>query len=123
MKSKDKTKKLEGAIKFLERALEFESKAKKDEFYHAGISKAFETCLDYAWKYFKREANEQGLEAYGPKDSVKMAASMGLIEDAEIWLEFIAGRNLAVHDYGGISHEDYLKTIKAFFREVKKLKL
>jgi uncharacterized protein with HEPN domain len=38
------------------------------------------------------------------------------------WLDFLEDRNLAVHDYLGISDEDYIKMIKEFLIEVKKLK-
>jgi nucleotidyltransferase substrate binding protein (TIGR01987 family) len=117
-----KDDKLKKSVKNLEHALSFGKKAGEDEFYFAGIAKSFESCLEYAWKYFKRRAEEEGFEAYSPKESIKYAGRMGLIDDVESWLDFLEDRNDAVHNYAGISNADYLKTIKAFFLAVKKIK-
>ena len=43
--------KLRQAIADLEHALGFSKEAKDDRFYFAGITKSFETCVEYAWKY------------------------------------------------------------------------
>lgn len=48
-------------------------------------------------------------------------AVVELIDNVELWLDFLEDRNLAVHDYLGIMDEDYLKSIKKFMSEVKKL--
>lgn len=117
------TKKLKKAIVDLEHALGFEKKGSKDPFYFAGIAKCFEICLEYAWKYFKKSAVQEGFDAYSPKESIKLAGRMGLIDNVELWLKFLEDRNKAVHDYIGVSDDDYLKTIKDFLKEVKKIKL
>ncbi len=111
----------ESSMKDLEQALKFQSRAKKERFYFSGISKSFEVALEYAWKYLRKEVLKQGLDVYGPKDSIKMAGRLGLIEDVELWLRFINDRNLSVHDYIGIDDRDYLGTIKQFSREAGKL--
>jgi nucleotidyltransferase substrate binding protein (TIGR01987 family) len=99
----------------------FTKKAKQDGFYYAGISKSFEICLEYAWKYLKRCAINEGLEVYSPKDAIKAAGQLKIIDNVEKWLEFIEDRNLAVHDYLGISQDEYLKTIKGFLSEAQKI--
>lgn len=109
------------SIEALEHALSFEEKAKKDLFYFAGIAKSFEICIEYAWKFLKRKVADEGLDVYSPKEAIKLAGRIGLIEDVEKWMNFLEDRNLAVHDYLGVSNEDYLKTIKEFSKEVKKL--
>ncbi|MBI2336301.1 MAG: nucleotidyltransferase substrate binding protein [Deltaproteobacteria bacterium] len=114
-------KKLPESIKALEHALTFLKLAQKDPFYFAGISKTFETCLEYAWKYLKQRSTEEGLEAYSPREAIKIGGRLGLIDNVEKWLDFLEDRNLAVHDYLGIADEDYLKTIQDFVTEVKKL--
>ncbi len=113
--------KLEEAIRNLGHALEFLDQAKEDRFYLSGITKSFEVCLEYAWKFMKRHEIDEGLEVYSPKDAIKQAGKIGLIDDVEKWLNFLTDRNLAVHDYLGVSDEDYLKTIQSFLVEVKKL--
>lgn len=113
-------KKLKDSIADLEHALTHLEKAKKDNFYFAGISKEFEVCFEYAWKYLKQKVEADGLEAASPKEAIKQAGHIGLIKDVEKWLSFLQDRNIAVHDYLGMSNADYLKTIQQFFSEVKK---
>ena len=121
MKKNEELTKLEESINDLEHALSFIDKANKDQFYFAGISKSYEVCLEYAWKYLKRRAVDEGLEVFSPKEAIKIAGKLKLIDNVEKWLDFLKDRNLAVHDYLGIEDEDYLKTIQEFLKEVKKL--
>ncbi len=113
--------KFKKSVDALEHALSFLKQAQKDEFYFAGISKSFETCLEYAWKYLKKKVAEEGLEVFSPKEAIKLAGRIGLIDDVEKWLDFLQDRNLAVHDYLGVSDKDYLSTIQSFFQEAEKL--
>lgn len=122
MKKKTKVDaKLIQSIDELKHAMDFYDKALDDRFFFSGISKTYETCLEYAWKYFKRRATEEGIEAYSPKEAIKIAGRLRIIDDVEKWLDFLEDRNLSVHDYLGISQEDYLKTIKKFLVEVEKV--
>ncbi len=122
----DQADKLKSAISSLNHALSFEDKITDDDFYFAGIVKCFESCLEYAWRHFKHLAIDQGLESFGPRDSIKHAGHMKLIDSTEKWLDFIKDKNDAINNMENdehISDNDYLKTIKAFLIEVKKLKL
>lgn len=121
MKEKSDAGKFKQSLGELEDALCFIDKAKDKRIYFSGISKSFEVCLEYAWKYLKKRAIDEGFEAYSPKESIKIAGKMGLIDDVEKWLECLADRNLAVHDYIGIEDEDYLETIQKFLVEAKRL--
>ena len=113
--------KLKESVDALEHALSFLSKVKKDPFYFSGISKCFEVCFKYAWKHMKRKATAEGFEVYSPKEAIKYGGQLKVIDNVEKWLDFLEDRNLAVHDYLGISDEDYLNTIQEFLNEVKKL--
>ncbi|MBI2083764.1 MAG: nucleotidyltransferase substrate binding protein [Deltaproteobacteria bacterium] len=117
----EKQDKLKDAIQKLEHALSFLKETKKDSLYASAISKSFEVCLEYAWKDLKRRIIEEGIEVYSPKEVIKQAGRLGMIDDVEKWLDFLEDRNLAVHDYLGISDEEYLKTIQDFLPEVKKI--
>lgn len=116
-----KSNKFVQSIKELEHALSFAKRIKEDRIYFNGISKSFETCVEYAWKFLKSEVNQQGIEAYSPKESTKEAGRLGLIDDVEQWLRFLEARNQAVHDYLGLDDKTYLDLIKMFLTEVKKL--
>jgi nucleotidyltransferase substrate binding protein (TIGR01987 family) len=113
--------KLADAVDKLGRALTFEKKAKSDPFYSAGLAKSFEICFEYAWKYFRRVAAEHGLDAFSPRDAIKTAGRLGLIDDVETWLAYLEDRNLSVHDYLGVQDQDYLKTMKSFHLSAKEL--
>jgi nucleotidyltransferase substrate binding protein (TIGR01987 family) len=114
-------KKLKESISELEHALTFVKKAESDPFYSSGISKSFEVCFEYTWKYLKQTLFNKGMEAYSPRDVIKVAGQIKLIDNVEQWLAFLKDRNLSVHDYLGIEEKDYLKTIKDFLTEVKKI--
>lgn len=120
-KTAEEKDKLKESVAEFEHALNFIEQAKSDQFYFSGISKSFEVCFEYAWKYMKRRAIEEGLEVASPKDAIRHAGRLGLVDDVEKWFDFLKDRNLAVHDYLGISDEDYLKTIRDFSAEVKRL--
>lgn len=113
--------KLTTSVQALEHAISFKDKAQTDPFYFSGISKSFEVCLEYAWKYLKAQLDAEGLEAYSPREIIKVAARAGLIDDVEQWLNFLEDRNLAVHDYLGVSEKDYLISIENFLRKTRKL--
>lgn len=112
---------LKKSVADLEHALEFAENAEEDRFYFSGISKSFETCMEYAWKYFKRMAVDEGVEVFSPKEAIRVAGGLKIIDDVEKWLDFLEDRNLSVHDYLGVSEEDYLKTIRKFLIEAKKV--
>lgn len=67
----------------------------------SGIIKAFEFTFELAWKTFQKVAFEEGLEAGGPRSSLKQAFKLGLIkpEDESNWLQMLSDRNLMSHPY------------------------
>lgn len=97
-------------------------KAPTDRLAFAGASKCFEVAFEYAWKWFKRQADDAGFEVYGPRDSMKAAAQLGLIQDIQRWESFLHARNLSVHDYLGISDAEFLEAMSDFDRALAELK-
>lgn len=81
----------------------------------------FESTFEYVWKYFKREADQAGLEIYSPRDALKSAAQLRLIEDLELWNQFLNARNLSVHDYVGMDQAATLDLVRQFGDEVERL--
>ena len=104
-----RAEKFQQSITDLKHALTFEKQALKDSFYYSGIAKSFEVALEYGWKSLRLQVVDSGLEAESPRDAVKLAGRLGLIDDVEQWLNFLKIRNIAVHDYLGIDKSDYLK--------------
>ena len=106
--------KFDRSLDALRHALTFEAKAAQDPFYFGGIAKAFETAMEYAWKYFRTEAISAGFDVPSPREAIKLAANLGMIEELDSWLGLLKTRNIAVHDYIGFSREEYLAQIKLF---------
>lgn len=84
--------------------------------------KRFELCFDLAWKTIKVHAKEKGVECNSPRDCIKTAFQLKLIEYDENWLKIIKDRNLTVHIYKEecadqvYSHLDgYLKLFKNLY--------
>lgn len=84
MKNNIITEKLNKSIQDLEHALGFEKDAEKDSFFYFGIAKAFEVCLEFAWKFLKKNVEDQGLEARSPKEAIKIAGRLDIIENVEL---------------------------------------
>ncbi|MBI4125050.1 MAG: nucleotidyltransferase substrate binding protein [Deltaproteobacteria bacterium] len=118
MESKGKTR-LPKAARNLEEALE-NYKANPAELNFLTISKAFEILVEYAWRLLKEKVEDQGLEAPSPKMAVKEAARLKLISEPEIWLDCIDARNDSVHNYFGISKQEYVRLAGDFLRLAQK---
>jgi len=114
-------KKLKESIGKLEEALKYHDEALVNDLYFDAIIKRFEVCFEYAWKHLKRIVSEAGQEVYSPRDTLKEATKLKLIQNLELWLDFLEDRNLSVHDYLGADEASYLKDIKKFVKEVAKL--
>lgn len=82
------------------------------------LSKAFEVALEYGWKGLKIVVEDKGLEAFSPKDAVREAARLGMINEPEVWIRAINARNLSVHDYFAMSEHDFVALVAEFANEL-----
>lgn len=114
--------KFDEALKLLELSIKQQDDDPKNPVLIAAVIKAFEISFEYSWKEFKRVGSEAGSEIYSPRDAIKSALEMGLINDFEKWKEFLNARNLSVHDYIGVSDKEILSLAKNFLKESKKIK-
>lgn len=110
-----KEKKLPEATKHLRQAIE-QYEEKETELNYLTVSKTFEIAIEYAWRTLKRMVEDQGLEAPAPKIVIKQAVKLKLIDETETWLDAIEARNNSVHDYFGISKEEYLDLAKSLLK-------
>ncbi|MCI9262336.1 HI0074 family nucleotidyltransferase substrate-binding subunit [uncultured Adlercreutzia sp.] len=81
----------------------------------AAIIYAFNSLFDISWKLMKDSLSEfYGLSEIkpSPRDIIKQAGSVGLIDDQELWLAMLRNRNLSTHDYMSTDHEHYCKLIE-----------
>lgn len=114
--------KIKDAFKLLELSLAQQEKDPKNIVLIAAVIKSFEISFVYAWKHFKKLGAEAGYEIYNPRDAIKAALEMGLIENFEKWKEYLNSRNLSVHDYLGVGNDEILELAKSFHKESKKIK-
>jgi nucleotidyltransferase substrate binding protein (TIGR01987 family) len=65
-----------------------------------GMIQRFEYTYELAWLTLKDYLEDQGYSNItGSKDAIKAAFSVGLITDAELWLEMVTSRKLSSHTY------------------------
>ena len=85
------------ALDLLENALKIEQ---PDVVQRAGIVQFFEMCSELSWKLLKDYLEEQGfIEINTPRNAIKKAFEIGLIEDGHAWMDLLVDRNLSVHTY------------------------
>ena len=113
--------KLRGALSLLEAALDECDADLANPLRQAALAKAFESSFEYLWKCLKREANQAGMEAYSPRDALRAAAELRIIDDLELWLEFLNARNLSVHDYVGMDDASVMQVVHRFRDELGQL--
>ncbi len=109
------------AIKKLEEVLKLE----KTEIIRDSAIKRFEFCFDLAWKSIKSFTKDQGIECYAPKECLKAAFQLRLIEHDEKWLQLLKDRNLIVHLYKEEQAEEiyqklpeYLEMFNGLFKKL-----
>lgn len=89
-----------------------------------GILHRFEFTFELAWKTMKDCLEEQGIvgKIGSPREMIKEAFSIGLIENGEEWLNMITSRNELSHLYDEETSREIYDDIKGtYIFEIKKL--
>lgn len=97
------------------------AKAGEKEVAFLSLSKAFEVAVEYSWRKLKMMVEDEGLEAPSPKSAIREAARLNIIRDAESWIDFINARNAGVHDYFGMSKDEYYQIARNFLEQARKV--
>ncbi len=91
-----------------------------------GLVALYEICFEQSWKAVKKVLSENGIEeaATGsPRSIIKLAYSVNLIKDHEVWLEALVSRNNVAHAYNQAIAMDIVKKTKeryvVMFRELR----
>jgi len=63
------------------------------------LIKMFEIVFELSWKTLKDYLLEQGITVKSPRDTIKQAYQMDLLDDGDTWLDAMEKRNTMVHRY------------------------
>ena len=107
----------ENIIQRLEESLNLE----KTDIIRDSAIKRFELCFNLAWKAIKLYAKNQGIECYSPRQCLKTAFQLKLIDYEENWLKMLDDRNLTVHIYREKYAEQVYSRLSTYLELFKKL--
>ena len=69
------------------------------ELERAGIIQFFEMTFELAWKVLKDYLEAQEYLVESPRETVKQAFQIGLIDNGHVWMDALSNRNLTTHTY------------------------
>lgn len=105
------------ALDRLEAALNEE----KDDFVRDSVIQRFEFCFELCWKLAKNYNAAQGKATFTPKDSFRVGAQVGIIDNPEVWFEYLKARSLASHTYNEATSEKVYQAAKIFLADGQSL--
>ena len=86
--------------KALAQLQKFIDKGKLSDLEEQGLIKAFEYTYELAWNTLKDFLEYKGQTGiYGPRDAIRKAFQLGLIEDGEDWMDMFRSGNQTAHTY------------------------
>ena len=96
-----KTENYERALAQLDEAVKCCQQFPEDTLYRDGLIYRFKFTLELAWEALWAYMEDQGstLDIVLPKPVLKAAYAAGLIDDAQVWLDMLASRNITSHVY------------------------
>ena len=69
------------------------------ELERAGIIQFFEMTFELAWKVLKDYLESEGYTVKSPRETVKQAFQISLIDNGHVWIDALSNRNLTTHTY------------------------
>lgn len=77
----------------------YSNQAITTELERAGIIQFFEMSFELAWKVLKDYLESEEYIVKSPRETVKQAFQIGLIDNGHAWMDALADRNLTTHTY------------------------
>ncbi len=90
-----------------------------NEYVRDSAIQRFEFTFELFWKSLKAYAEESGIEAYSPRDSVRTAFQLGLIQEHPDWFRMLEDRNLTSHTYNEATAETIYSHLPAYLRLIR----
>ena len=100
----------------------YSKKEDLSELEQAGIIQFFEMTFELAWKVLKDYLESEGYIVKSPRETIKQAFQIGLINDGYIWMEALTVMNLTTHTYDeNLVNKLISDIINIYFPELKLL--
>lgn len=96
-------------------------KIAKSDLEKAGAIQYFKFTYELAWKTLKRILAARGKDLNSPKPVFREAAFEKLIDDPEVWFDFIKDRNETVHTYNKAVANNIFNDLHLFDNEMIEL--
>ena len=116
---KQRFENFEKTYKLLEK---YSEQAITNELEKAGIIQFFEMAFELAWKVLKDYLENEGYMVKSPRETIKQAFQIGLIDNGHIWIDALADRNLTTHTYDEeLASKMATEIISVYLPELKKM--
>jgi nucleotidyltransferase substrate binding protein (TIGR01987 family) len=100
------------ALTTITNAVEAASSRELNDLEKQGLIQGFEFTFELAWNVMKDYLEEQGITGIiGSKNAIRYAFNKGLIEDGQIWMDMVKGRNISSHSYDEEMSEELVHSI------------
>lgn len=102
---------LKNVVSYLEEVIEREPTVDNKEL----TIHRFEMCFELSWKLMYKIGRLQGRElANSPRDAIRIAAQIKLIDDPSAWLDYVEHRNRTTHTYNEEVADQVYEAVRHF---------
>ncbi len=109
----------EKAYNLLKRAIAIEAPSEAEK---GGIIQFYEVCFELSWKTMKDYLESEGFIVKTPRETIKQAFQVGIIDSGELWLSALQDRNITSHIYDETITDEIVQKIKnLYFKQIEKL--
>jgi len=100
---------------------------KNNKAYKLAVIQTFEMTVELVWKVLKDYLNFLQYKIISPREAVKQAFAVELIDNGELWIAMIEDRNLTSHTYDETKADEivqkidtlYFKELETFYNDFK----
>ena len=79
--------------------------------YKLAVIQSYEMDIELAWQTLKDYLNYLGYKLQAPREVIKQAFAIEIIEDGDIWLQMLEDRNLTSHIYNEAKAQEVIDSI------------
>lgn len=94
----------------------------KTELERAGMIQFFEMSFELAWKVLKDYLESQEYEVKSPRETIKQAFQIGIIDNGHVWIDALSDRNLTTHTYDEeLANKMISEILELYLPELRKM--